>query len=163
MYEYPFPRRLLFTGSFFDWLEKSDYDYGNTMFKLIMIKNKSLDHKNAHNVMIDTEFDKTKNALSSEKYTVFKGAITRFDQPDFIKDGDYLSYEDKIVKLGIHLTEEKPFRTHILTDKALENKIKENEHFLTITSVDAVSEDKAIGIINEYDYFWKNYRKENRI
>ncbi|GEM_PF-3419463 len=140
--------RLLLDFHFFKWLDSLEDKVLQRRIKrnLMYIKASSLDHKRKHTVILQNHFDKIISEKLLDK-VILSGLVKSFNEPEFLNGYDEVT---QIVKFGIDLAKDKPFKTIILTSPYFEEKYTSNKHFSAIKSIVVKSNTQAIDLLDVY-------------
>ena len=158
MVKVTYAQRILCDSDFLEWLANQP-EKEQLLKKLMYIKASSLDHRQKHNLILDSEGKKCRaNPKINQKY--LGGAFKGEENPKFLE-----VHQDDISKniiFAIYLTNSKPYYCIFLTAEGKEDQYKSNEHFNPIKRVQIMSGDDAKNMINNFYRAFCNAREKER-
>jgi hypothetical protein len=139
-----FNARLVFDYSFYsDVLKKENPDL---MYKLMYINARARGNKRTFNILPKFIFDKILIDFSFER------PLLRCSFYDFFKEEiEQLDDEmEKVIKYAIHILEEEPNNSFILTSDSNLEAYKANSHYQNVKEVSVKGTSESIAIIEDY-------------
>ena len=164
MVKVAYTHRVVCDEHFATWVLRQQPATRNALLrKMMYIKSSSLHHPKQHIVMLDDEYvtdafqDILRGALGDAKN--FCGAVKVADTPPFLRtERDVVS---KYVRYAVFLSNEKPYRTIILTTDDQKGAYVNNAHFTSLKgSVVIFNENDAVTLINS---FFTNFEAERSL
>ncbi|MFZ3077306.1 MAG: hypothetical protein WA139_02525 [Candidatus Aenigmatarchaeota archaeon] len=139
-----YSHRLVADADFMKWLH-SQSNRNTILSHLMHIKSSSQDYKKEHNVILSSEASNCSGVLKSDKEKYLGAAFKPTDDPKFLSIHPLQTTKNIIY--AIDLANGFPYKCYILTAPDKEEGYKNNKHYRGISSVEAISGERAIEVI----------------
>ena len=150
--------RIVTDSHFIRWLKDMHNSNADILRKLMFIKSSSMYHRKSHNVILDysAKYVIENNILKPEP---LGGAFKTVDTPYELKEIKCIY--TKLIKYGILLTHDPPYKCYIFTSDAKISEYENNRHYNNVKALTVKSSMDAVAIINSFFQEFCSCRRKN--
>lgn len=166
MVKLSYSHRIVCDDAFCTWLLQQPVAMRNQLLrKMMFIKSSSQHHPKEHIVFLNDEYadDDFQNTLAAslDDAKNFCGAIKITETPPFLRLEQ--STISKYVRYAVYLSNQKPYRTIILTTNARKREYLGNQHFTSLKgSVIIHDQEDAVTLISSFFKDFETARNQHR-
>lgn len=139
-----FDARLVFDIHFYNKIIKSE---PKLLMKLMHINSKSKGYKRESNIMSKKIFDRILEENQSLPRSLLRASFFDIDELAIESIEDEV---ERVIKYAIHVVDQPPRKSFILTSEEMEDEYKNNQHYQGVKEISVKSGQEAVEIINEY-------------